>query len=341
MGHRVTVAALPGPVDIRAPGVAMYPLPVNPIAAWRKLERLMADDEPQVCHVSALSIPQHTLWIPSVRRNGIRLVVSPHGLLSPAGLAVRWEGKRQTRARGWLKSAYHRTFDIPLLGQVDCVHAQSDFERECILRINSAARVAVIPLGIDAEWIGPDASIRRQLGIPVTFGYLGRLDVYHKGLDLILDAVSHLATSRPVRIVFAGSSIERFRRQLEGRAGKLGVEIRGETWGADKERFWRDCSYFLGVFRFAGMARAVGEALARGVPVIASREGNWGDTVARHGMGFAVALEAPSIASCMTRAADLEEAQYRSLSAAALKFARQWTWARVAESTIAMYANAA
>ena len=337
LGLRITVITLPGPVTIESPCVNVHALPADPIAGRRALRSLLVPDPPDVCHFTALSIPEHIGWLSAVRSADIPYVVSPHGLLSPIGLNVRWEGKIQSPLRRIVKSAFRHVFDVPMLRHASAIHAQSEFERECVLSVHPGAKVNVIPLGVDREWVNESTARRRSLVPPLTLGYLGRLDVFHKGLDLVLDAVQNSVRVRSMRIVFAGSPVKRYHAALTRRAADLGVEIRGEIWGAEKERFWSQCHFFWGAFRFAGMARAIGEALGHGVPVIASREGNWGDVIAKNKMGCLVGLNSASVLACLEKLLDMDERSYSSLSFRAVNFAKNWSWHQVAASMVEMY----
>jgi glycosyltransferase involved in cell wall biosynthesis len=117
------------------------------------------------------------------------------------------------------------------------------------------------------------------------------------------------------------------------------VEVRDPSWGREKDRLWEETDYFLGIFRYAGMARATAEALGHGIPVIASRESNWGDWVHRYDMGFCVEPEKRSVADLLHRIVTKESAGYTTRRTNAHSFAHSHSWQWVAGEMVSAYEN--
>jgi glycosyltransferase involved in cell wall biosynthesis len=222
------------------------------------------------------------------------------------------------------------------------VHAQADFERELLADLGLET-IFKVPLGVDDEWVDKDAAGTRELHAPTTFSYLGRIDVYHKGLDLILGGFRELTRrglDRDARLIIAGSDVGDSREwavQAIREWGLVNAEVRSPAWGSDKQRLWDETDYFLGIFRYAGMARATAEALGHGIPVIASRESNWGDWVRRHDMGFCVELDVRSVADLLCRIVVSEPAGYAARSRNAFSFAVSHSWEWVAAEMAGAY----
>jgi len=296
---------------------------------------------PDLAHVSAVLIPSHRVWIPVLRRANVPYVISPHGLLSPLGMSTRFNARAASRHRIRLKKAYFGFLDLPMLRAAAALHAQADYESELIAGFG-LANTFTIPLGVDEEWVNSGVD-RRAPHDPTTFTYLGRLDIYHKGLDLILAGFRELARQglhKKARLIIAGSDVGGSRGTIMRRlreAGLENVEVREPTWGGDKEVLWKETDYFLSVFRYAGMARATAEALGQGIPVVASREGNWGDWVRRHDMGFCVEADERSVADLLCRIVTDESTRYVARAKNALSFACSHSWQWVAAEMTTAY----
>ena len=84
------------------------------------------------------------------------------------------------------------------------------------------------------------------------------------------------------------------------------------------------------------MAKLPREAVATGLPVIASRESNFGDWAEHVGFGIAVELSGDSIADAMRRFM-IEQDLVSRCSKSAIDFAGRNTWDSIASSLITNY----
>lgn len=305
----------------------------------RPIRDVLSSFTPDVAHVTALSIPAHELWVRELIKHRIPYVLSPHGLLEPLGMDVRFGAKRNNKARIILKHVYRSTFDRWLMHRASIVHAQSPREAE-LAYSEGVQRVAIVPLGIDKDWLTNDLESVRRPNTRRTFVYLGRLDIYHKGLDLMLEALDGLKTARETRFILAGSSVGDSIRALSewiGRKGDGVVELRGPTYGSEKTLLWREADFFLNVFRYAGQSRAAGEAIGQGIPIIASRESNWGDCANEEDIGAVSELTPESLRSALERCANMNEMEYARVSDNAKKYALRNTWSEVGRKIVGVY----
>ncbi|MFP4475054.1 MAG: glycosyltransferase family 4 protein [Desulfatibacillaceae bacterium] len=184
-----------------------------------------------------------------------------------------------------------------------CHHlvAISDGEREDMVRLGVCReqRISVIHSGVDlAPYLsgGDKGRARQLLGIPeesLVVGCVGWL-MHVKGPDLLLDAASELCEAEPrARLVFVGDGP--MRRRLEARALQHGIGDRIVFAG------WReDVPDILPAFdvlalpsRNEGMGRVLVEAMASGLPVVATRVGGVPDLVVKGETGVLVPPENP------------------------------------------------
>lgn len=113
----------------------------------------------------------------------------------------------------------------------------------------------------------------RELNHPPHLIYVGRLSP-EKGLTTLVDAVARLGV--PVRASLAGSGPERDR--LQQRIEKLGIASRVSfvgaiPWGPELFRFMQSADMLVLPSFTEGLPLVLIEALANGVPVVASRVG--------------------------------------------------------------------
>ncbi len=133
-------------------------------------------------------------------------------------------------------------------------------------------QIEVIPCAIELERIGTDRAAARALldvedGPPV-LGCVGALSA-EKGHEVLLEAAAKL--DRKPRLVFVGDGP--LRGQLEARTRALGVELTILGWRDDVGRLLAGFDLYVQPSLSEGFGVAAAEAMAAGVPVIASRAG--------------------------------------------------------------------
>ena len=155
-----------------------------------------------------------------------------------------------------------------------------------------ASRLYFLPNVVDSERFQP---VPPRLDGPLTLIAVGRL-VKQKRLDRFISIVARLQADHglDVRglIVGSGSRAENLRPQLEHQAGRLGllpdtIQFRGGV--PDMRSVYHEAGVCVLTSDFEGTPNVLLEAMASGVPVVASQVGGVSDIV-RHGQtGFLIA----------------------------------------------------
>jgi glycosyltransferase involved in cell wall biosynthesis len=146
--------------------------------------------------------------------------------------------------------------------------------------IGRRAQYRTVPSGVPTAALRARSpgrtAARMALGLPseaFVVGGLGRL-VAVKGFDVLLRALPTLAAAVPsARVLLVGEGPERV--ALDAQATALGVGARVHVTGAttDIARCLAACDVLAAPSRNEGMGRALVEAMALGVPVVASEVG--------------------------------------------------------------------
>jgi glycosyltransferase involved in cell wall biosynthesis len=197
-----------------------------------------------------------------------------------------------------------------------------------------------VPYGVDIERFQPRdrGAARRRLGLapegPLVV-YAGLL-IARKGVDVLLEAVAHVAARRPdLRLVCVGGSAERDdrTRALAAQAGALGIGDRVAFVGPrphDEMPLWLAAAdVFALASRHEGFPNVVREAIACGTPCVATALPGLPETLGPE----CARLVAPDDAAAF--AAALEDALAREWDRAAIRRrALEWGWERSARDTL-------
>ncbi len=205
-----------------------------------------------------------------------------------------------------------------------------------------AGRARVIPLGVDRAQFSSDADAASSASAgpdDVTVGFVGRL-VPEKGAGLLLDAAGRDPRLR-VRIAGDGPAREALRAQ----ARRLGILDRVDIAGALTPDALPDFYRGLDVLAVPSVpttrwteqfGRVAVEAMACGVPVVASDAGALPDVVG--GAGIVVAHgDAAALASAI---ADAAGPRAEELRAAGFARAEECTWEAVGRDYLELYRSA-
>jgi glycosyltransferase involved in cell wall biosynthesis len=165
--------------------------------------------------------------------------------------------------------------------------------------------------------------------------YYGRFDIFQKGVDILLQAAPRLLSGRSgLRLVLAGRGRDAAEvRALVRDAGLGGVATVEEEIGPE-----RRAELFAGALclampsRFEGFGMVAAEAMAAGVPVVASDLDSLPEVVGAPDAGVLFRPGDPdSLAEALARLVDHPEERAR-LSRAGRERARRFTWDVVAQA---------
>jgi glycosyltransferase involved in cell wall biosynthesis len=163
--------------------------------------------------------------------------------------------------------------------------------------------------------------------------YFGRLDVFQKGLDTLLEAFALLLRDRPaleLRIAGRGKDAGR----VAAMSRELGIDRRvmmmGAVSEAERQALFAGASVQLMPSRFEGFGMVAAEAMAAGVPLVAAAAGSLPEVVDAPRGGLTVPPgDARALARATARLLDAP-AEREALSVSARASAERFRWGAVA-----------
>jgi glycosyltransferase involved in cell wall biosynthesis/GT2 family glycosyltransferase len=246
-----------------------------------------------------------------------------------------------------------RRFEARALRGAAAVSVCNDEAGRIVRAKGTRGRVETVPLGVDPAVFAPapghasddpsddpsDVARPRRGTARLRVGYAGRL-AHHKGVDVLLAAV---AGDDRLDLVVAGEGPDR--AALEEAARALGGRVRfvGALGGDDLVAFYRSLDALAVPSRetpgwVEQFGRVAVEAMACGVPVVASRTGALPDVVG--GAGLLVAPEDPAaLRAALARVRD-EDGLADRLRAAGTERAASCSWTEVARRYEELYLTA-
>jgi len=228
---------------------------------------------------------------------GCRILRKPL-VWSPRGALQRWHGSSRVKLKAAWESVCRITAPATLT-----LHVTSEEEKLESLKRFPTAKVVVIPNGVE---IPPAINHRGRKG-SLRLLYVGRLDP-KKGIENLLKACARLRRNGfPFLLVVAGTGEAEYEVSIRRLIVELGlaeiVEMVGQVTGVAKQRLFENTDVVVVPSHTENFGMVVAEALAAGVPVIASKGTPWsriqeircGLWVANDPDGLADAIESMSI----------------------------------------------
>ena len=238
-----------------------------------------------------------------------------------------------------------------LVHEVDRIVAATEHERRLLDQVYGVprARVEVIPLGVDRERFRPRAQLdaRRSLGIDAQARVLlaaGRIEPL-KGLDILIESLAQLPGHDRLQLLIVGgderaeAEIARLRAVARNAGVAALVRFVGPVPHEEIGVYYNAADVVVVPSFYESFGLVAAEAMASGVPVVASRVGGLTSTVADGRSGYLIPWRCPGPFAekidLLLENRPLREA----LGAAAARSMERYEWSAVAAGLLDLYAS--
>lgn len=182
--------------------------------------------------------------------------------------------------------------------------------------------------------------------VGVRFVYIGRLDAFHKGIDLMIGAVSKIKNE----MITSDATIDIYGPDLKGRyeniknlidEAKVGeiIKLHREVSGIKKENILLNADVFIQTSRFEGMPLGVLEAMSYGLPCLVTEGTNLGDEVKDYSAGWHCENNIDSISEAILKSIKDKEA-FIKIGKNGRDFVKtNYSWSIIAKKAIIEYSK--
>jgi glycosyltransferase involved in cell wall biosynthesis len=255
---------------------------INPFYAKQSLKSdILSKRGIAVFHIHGGWIPVFTALAIFMKKHQIPFVYTPHGAYNKIAMLKS----------SFLKKIYFTFFEKMIIKNAKYIHCIGESEVKGINEIYRTNKTFLLPYGFDME-VTKDVLTKK--GKSFIIGFVGRLEIYTKGLDLLLVAFKDFQQAHPNSTLWLiGDGPQK--TILQEMITKLGYNDKviffGSKFGKEKEELINGMDVFVHPSRNEGLPTAVLEAAQFGVPCIVSEATNLGSFVKQHQSGIVIENE--------------------------------------------------
>lgn len=306
--------------------------PYRSFALAPGLKRYVAEAlarERSLCTVNGMFAPSAYAMARLLRRHGVPYVAAPH---DPYDRAVFARNPH-------LKWPYWFLLERRLLARAAAVQVFDARHGRALRRLGIGTPLIETANGFAPEELPAEAELRWSApGQAPRFGFLGRIDAYNKGLDLLIDAFARVAAD--ARLGLCGPDWGD-RARLEARAARLGLDGRIEFAGPDYARSPTEivagCDVFCLPSRFEGFGLSALEAMLAARALLVSERAGIAPHVRASGCGVIVPPTAEGIEAGMAELL-VRRSEWRAMGLAGRRHARErLRWKDIAGAALREY----
>jgi glycosyltransferase involved in cell wall biosynthesis len=262
----------------------------------------------------------------------IPYVYTPHGAYNRVAL----------KKSKWIKKLYIERYEKSMLRDAIKVQFLGQSEFDHIAKIVKLKNKTIIPNGQNFDEVGFDFHRMKTKSHPI-FGFCGRLDVYYKGLDVLIDGFSlycNKGGEGELWLIGDGPDRPKLEAQVVAHNLQERVVFMGARYGKDKLNRIANMDVFCHPSRSEGSPTAVLEAAALKRPLLVSTATNVGHIVEERGCGIHISA---TTAKAVEKGLFIFEKKYNSnehltMGESSFRMVKEeFRWERIAEKLLEVY----
>jgi len=308
--------------------------PYRTFALAPELERYIIDNIARsrgVCLINGMFHPSVYAMGRFLRRHGVPYVMVPHDPYDPVVF----------RRNPHLKWPYWYLFERRLLRSARAVQVFDEQHGAWLPRLGVHTRVIHTENGIAPSSVPAESELTwRAVHEPAHLMFLGRIDAYNKGLDILLDAFAQVAPQADLRLTFQGPDWgDRARLEKRAAAGATPEKVRflAPDYARASPRLIADHDIFCLPSRFEGFGLSALEAMLAGRVLLVSERAGIARHIRASECGLTVEPTPSGVANGIL-ALLRRRAEWREMGLAGRRYAlANLQWKSIASAALAQY----
>ena len=234
----------------------------------KEFKAFLIQENPDLVHINGIWNPENYLFQSVAQKLGIKIILSPHGMLEPYIL---------NRNR-WKKNVALFLYQKKALLNVDLFHVTAQSELENVEKLGYKQKKKVIPNGVNIADFSVE--IPNKENNPKRILFLSRIHP-KKGIEFLIEAWSKLDKNIKNNWVvdIVGNGDKTYIGELKISIKELNLEseilINSPIFGAEKVQKFRAASLFVLPTYSENFGIVIAEALASYTPVITTQGTPW------------------------------------------------------------------
>ncbi len=308
----------------------LFPASKNPFGVIKTLRNAIKEKAGKdvVFHLHGGWVPVYATLSGLFKRHNIRFVITGHGAYNTIAM----------QRSNWLKKIYFTLFEKPLLNRAHKVHSIGQSEVDGLQHVYPNNKSFLLPYGFQLH-ASPFSKKPNPEGF--TIGFVGRLDTWTKGLDLLINAFADFQKLEKKSILWivgdgpGRAYLEKFITEQKIK----NVVLWGGKFGNEKDKLISQMHVFVHSSRNEGLPASVLEAAAMGVPVIVSKPTNVAQSVEDFNAGMALAYNtAEDLSKALKKLKNASTQMIDSISHNARQMVSEvYSWERLTEKFDKLY----
>lgn len=260
-------------------------------------------------------------------RNKSKYVIIPHGSFTKVSY-------RKSKLK---KKLFNFLFLNNIVKESVAIHYLT--ENELSNSIYQKPKDFIIPNGIDRSMLRNNEGNKK-----LNYIYIGRLDIYYKGLDMMLECINELHSQNKLPNNFilnlygpdVDNSVEVLNKYILDHNLTKFVIINDGVFGQEKISLLTKSTYFIQTSRSEGLPLGIIEALSYGLPVLITKSTNLSDIVNSYNCGLSCDTNKEAILNMIVESLDKID-DWDVLSDNSVSCASCFYWEKVSQKCIDKY----